>query len=69
MRKTKIIATIGPKTESEEMIKKLSDGGMNIARINMSHSDHKQHSGIINRIKKVSQEAIFPIGIMVDTQG
>jgi|TARA_Y100000031_G_scaffold23433_1_gene24885 pyruvate kinase len=34
MRKTKIIATIGPKTESEEMIKKLSDGGMNIARIN-----------------------------------
>ncbi len=69
MRKTKIIATIGPKTESEEMIKKLSDGGMNIARINMSHSDHKQYSGIINRIKKVSQEAIFPIGIMVDTQG
>jgi len=40
MRKTKIIATLGPATESAEMIGKMIDGGMNIARLNMSHSSH-----------------------------
>ena len=69
MRRTKIIATIGPKTESEAMIRNLAEAGMNIARINMSHGDHKWHSMVINRIKKVSKEARFPISIMLDTQG
>jgi pyruvate kinase len=69
MRRTKIIATIGPKTESEETIRKLAEAGMNIARINMSHGTHKWHSMIINRIGKISQKARFPIGIMLDTQG
>ena len=40
MRKTKIIATLGPATESEDMINKLIDAGMNIARLNMSHASH-----------------------------
>jgi pyruvate kinase len=69
MRRTKIIATIGPKTESEEMIKKLVDAGMNIARINMSHGDSKWYSTVINRINKVCQQIKFTVGIMVDTQG
>src|SRR3989338_6105293 len=69
MRRTKIIATIGPKTESEAMIKKLADAGMNIARINMSHGDHKWNSMVIERIKKVNQKIKFPIAIMIDTQG
>jgi len=69
MRRTKIIATIGPKTESEELIKELADNGMNIARINMSHGDHKWHSMIIQRIKKISKKTTFPIGMMLDTQG
>ena len=69
MRRTKIIATIGPKTESEAMIKKLADAGMNIARINMSHGDHKWNSMVIERIKKVNQKTKFPIAIMLDTQG
>ncbi|MBI1935520.1 pyruvate kinase [Candidatus Woesearchaeota archaeon] len=69
MRRVKIIASIGPKTESEGMIKKLADAGMNIARINMSHSNHKWHSEMMKRIKKISSNSVFPIGLMLDTQG
>jgi len=69
MRRVKIIATIGPRTESELMIKKLADAGMNIARINMSHGTHEWHSATIRKIKRASQLARFPIGIMLDTQG
>ncbi|HLG23389.1 MAG TPA: pyruvate kinase [Candidatus Nanoarchaeia archaeon] len=69
MRRTKIIATIGPKTESEEMMKKLCDAGMNIARINMSHGTHQWHEMVINRLKKISKSREFPVGIMLDTQG
>ena len=69
MRRTKIICTIGPKTESEEMIRKLAEAGMNIARINMSHGTREWHSGIMKKIKKISQKTTFPIGLMLDTQG
>ncbi|MBS3102140.1 pyruvate kinase [Candidatus Woesearchaeota archaeon] len=69
MRRTKIIATIGPKTESLEMLQKLAENGMNIARINMSHGSHEWHSTIIEKIKKINEKNAFPIGIMVDTQG
>ncbi len=69
MRRTKIIASIGPKTESEAMIKKLAEAGMNIARINMSHGEHKWHSEIMKIIKKISNNSVFPIGLMLDTQG
>jgi len=69
MRRIKIIATIGPKTESEAIIRKLAEAGMNIARINMSHGNHEWHSKIINRIKKISKHARLPIGLMLDTQG
>ena len=69
MRRTKIIATIGPKTESLEMIRKLAEAGMNIARINMSHGNPEWTSMIIERIKKATHHAKFPVGIMIDTQG
>jgi len=69
MRRTKIIATIGPKTEDEKTIRKLAKAGMNIARINMSHGTHEWHSAVIKKIRKVSQHTRFPIGIMLDTQG
>ena len=69
MRRTKIICTIGPRTESEEMISKLALNGMNIARVNMSHGSPKWHSMVMKRIKKVSQKTKFPISLMLDTQG
>src|SRR3989338_11195667 len=69
MRRTKIVCTIGPKTESEEMIEKLAKAGMNIARINMSHGNSGWNSKIMKRIKKISRKTALPIGLMLDTQG
>jgi pyruvate kinase len=69
IRKTKIICTIGPATSSPEMIKSLAEAGMNIARLNMSHGDHKFHGEIIKRIKNVNKTLKYPIGILLDTQG
>ena len=69
MRRTKIIATIGPKTESEGMMAKLAKAGMNIGRINMSHGTPEWTANIIRRLRKVSQSMQFPIGIMIDTTG
>ena len=50
MKKTKIVCTIGPKTESEEMLTKMLDAGMNVMRLNFSHGDFEEHG---NRIKNV----------------
>ncbi|MBI3027090.1 pyruvate kinase [Candidatus Woesearchaeota archaeon] len=69
MRRTKIICTIGPKTESEEMIRQLAEAGMNIARINMSHGEPAWNEIVMKRIRKISQQSTFPIGLMLDTQG
>ena len=68
-RKTKIICTIGPATMSSEMIEKLALAGMNIARLNMSHGDHKFHGDIIKKIKNVNRKLKHPIAILLDTQG
>ena len=56
MRKTKIIATLGPATESEEMIGKLIDGGMNIARLNMSHANHDWIRKVAAAIRGAARE-------------
>ena len=44
MKKTKIVCTIGPKTESEEMLAKMLDAGMNVMRLNFSHGDYEEHA-------------------------
>ena len=69
MKRTKIICTIGPATESYTSLKKLYKAGMNIARLNMSHSDHKNAKKVIDRIKKLNKEVLNPVGILLDTQG
>ena len=53
MRKTKIICTIGPACDSEEMLTELCLSGMNVARLNFSHGSHAEHLERINRIKRV----------------
>ena len=69
MRKTKIVCTIGPASESEEVLKELCLAGMNVARLNFSHGTHEEHLERINRIKKVREELGLPIAIMLDTKG
>jgi len=69
MRKTKIICTIGPATESIEMLEKLANAGMNVARLNMSHGDHESHAKIIQAIQSLNKKLDHPIAILLDTQG
>ena len=69
MKKTKIVATIGPASESEEVLRKLFKEGVNVARLNFSHGSHQEHKLKIDRIKKLRREMDIPIGIMLDTKG
>lgn len=69
MRKTKIVCTIGPASESEEVLKELCLAGMNVARLNFSHGTHEEHLARINTIRKVREELQLPIAIMLDTKG
>lgn len=69
MRKTKIVCTIGPVSESEKMIAGLCKAGMNVARLNFSHGTHEEHQNRIDTIKKVRADLQMPIAIMLDTKG
>lgn len=69
-RKTKIVCTIGPSTSSREMIWKLAQGGMNVARLNMSHGDHKSHRQTIDLVREYNaQNKDNVVAIMLDTKG
>lgn len=69
MKDTKIVATIGPASESEETLKILFTEGVNVARLNFSHGSHEEHKIKIDRIKKLRKEMDLPLGIMLDTKG
>ncbi|VVB60661.1 Pyruvate kinase [uncultured archaeon] len=66
---TKIVCTIGPKTESFEMLQKLAEAGMNVARLNFSHGNYAEHGERIKRIKELNKKLLHPIAILLDTQG
>ncbi|KAL7596087.1 hypothetical protein Lser_V15G30453 [Lactuca serriola] len=69
-RKTKIVCTIGPSTSSREMIWKLAETGMNVARLNMSHGDHASHQKTIDIVKEYNAQFNEKvIAIMLDTKG
>lgn len=68
-KKTKIICTIGPASESKEVLTRLVEEGMNIARLNFSHGDYEEHANRIRLIREVSKETGKPIGILLDTKG
>ena len=69
LRKTRIVCTIGPASESEEMLTKLSNAGMNVTRINFSHGGYEENATKIARIKKVREALNKPIPLMLDTKG
>ena len=69
MRKTKIICTLGPASEDPETIRRLILAGMNIARFNMSHGSHEDHSRRMNVVRTVSKQLGMPVGILLDTKG
>ncbi len=69
MRKTKIICTIGPASENEEVLTQMCQAGMNVARLNFSHGTHPEHEKKIALIKSVREKLGLPIAIMLDTKG
>lgn len=69
MKKTKIICTIGPSTDSREMLSKIMENGMDVARINMSHASHDQARNIIYTIRELNKELGKNVGILIDTKG
>ncbi|MEA5535176.1 pyruvate kinase [Crocosphaera sp. XPORK-15E] len=69
MHRTKIVATIGPASSSSEILKKMINAGMNVARLNFSHGSYDDHERIIKLIRSVSQELETPITLLQDLQG
>ena len=67
--KTKIVATIGPASNTQEMIEKLIRAGMNVARLNFSHGDFTVHAGVIERIRAAEKATGMPVAIMADLPG
>lgn len=69
MRKTKIVITLGPATESAEMIENLIEGGVNVFRLNFSHGKHESHAQSIARIRKISKKLNKEVAILQDISG
>lgn len=69
MKKTKIVCTIGPASESKETLTTLMLSGMNVARLNFSHGSHEEHRARIESIKEVRENLGLPVALMLDTKG
>jgi len=69
MRKTKIVCTIGPSSESLEMFKKMIEAGMNVARLNFSHGDFEEHGNRIRNLRQACRELNKTVAILLDTKG
>ena len=68
-KRTKIICTMGPATESDEVLRELIKNGMNVARFNFSHGSHAYHRNNIDRVRRISDELGIPVAILLDTKG
>lgn len=69
LRKTKIVCTLGPASDTDEVISRLMDEGMNVCRLNMSHGSYEEQAKRIERIKRLRAEKGIPVAILLDTKG
>jgi len=69
LRRTKIVATIGPASCSKEMLKKIMLAGMNVCRLNFSHDNHEHHKQRVQFIRELCEELNRQVAILVDIQG
>src|SRR4051812_38992217 len=69
MRRTKIVATLGPASSSPEIIRRLIEAGMDVARLNFSHGSREDHAQVIATLRAISQELDKPVTILQDLQG
>jgi len=68
-KRTKIVATIGPASRDEEIIRQMIRSGMNVARINFSHGDHETHGETIDRVRRIASEENAVVAVLCDIQG
>lgn len=69
MKKTKIVCTLGPASDSEETLKELMLAGMNVGRFNFSHGTHETHKVLADNFKKAREEVNLPVAMLLDTKG
>ncbi len=69
MRKTKIVCTLGPSTDSDKVLRELICSGMDVARFNFSHANHEEHLGRLKKVEKLRKELGIPIATLLDTKG
>jgi pyruvate kinase len=69
MRRAKIVCTLGPATTSQEMLEKLLDAGMDVARLNFSHGTHADHQAVLDRLRAASLKVRKAVGVLGDLQG
>lgn len=69
MRKTKIVCTLGPSTDNEDVLRQLMQEGLNVARCNFSHGSYEEHKKRMDMVKKLRKEVKKPIAILLDTKG
>lgn len=69
MKRTKIVCTMGPATEDDNVLREIIKSGMNVARFNFSHGSHEYHRTNIERVRRISEELGIPVAIMLDTKG
>src|SRR5699024_10336160 len=69
MRRTKIVCTIGPASESVEKLEQLIEAGMNVARLNFSHGDFEEHGARITNIRNAAKKLGKTVAILLDTKG
>lgn len=69
MRKTKIICTLGPATDKDDVLKQLIENGMDVARFNFSHGTHEEQKGRMDKLKELREELKVPVPILLDTKG
>ena len=68
-RKTKIICTLGPATDSEEVLRQLMQEGMDVARFNFSHGDYQEQGRRLEQVKAIREELGIPVATLLDTKG
>jgi len=69
MRRTKIVCTLGPATDDEEVLRAMMLNGLNVARLNFSHGDHQEHKKRMDMVKRLRSELDLPIAMLLDTRG
>lgn len=69
LKKTKIVCTLGPASEKEEVLRELINNGLNVCRLNFSHGSHEEHKARMDTVKKIRKELNTPIAILLDTKG